>query len=256
MTTIAVLPPPTNLGIQEGTVAANFKLAIDKMGKNVNNNIPIINQLLNPILVAMGDPDVQTYLVSNTTLQNEAASLIAVKNASGTTVYDKMEAAGLVPKNATVEQQKEIVQRLEQEAENARNVLNQQNSSLYQQIDPLEQLPQNPNRIKTINGGYTDTVDYLKQHPEAESLIDQIGRENPTMNDSDLLQAGKALGLPGFSQPQATGLNSPITKVISEPVGESAGQCGRWVNKLTGLGVGDSYQSKLDKMDSGITQPE
>lgn len=32
-----------------------------------------------------------------------------------------------------------------------------------------------------------------------------------------------------------------------------AAQCGAWVNDLTGLGVGDSYQSKLDLMDPEIT---
>lgn len=38
----------------------------------------------------------------------------------------------------------------------------------------------------------------------------------------------------------------------SHPVGSSGGQCGRFVNKLTGLGVGDSYQSKMAKTDPSI----
>lgn len=142
-----------NLGVQENTVAKNFDLAISKMGKKTNNNIPVINNLLNPILQQLGDPDVQAYFASNLTLQNEAASLLALKNASGTTVYDKMESAGLIPKNATADQQKAIIQRLKDEANNARSAIIQQSQSLYSQIDPLEQLTQNPTRQSKIGGG-------------------------------------------------------------------------------------------------------
>jgi hypothetical protein len=38
--------------------------------------------------------------------------------------------------------------------------------------------------------------------------------------------------------------------------GTHGGQCGAFVNQLTGLGLGDSYQSKLAKMDRNITYPE
>jgi len=37
--------------------------------------------------------------------------------------------------------------------------------------------------------------------------------------------------------------------------GTNGGQCGSFVNKLTGLGVGDTYQSKIAKMDSSIEYP-
>lgn len=45
------------------------------------------------------------------------------------------------------------------------------------------------------------------------------------------------------------------TIALSIPDGEKGGQCGRFVNNLTGLGVGDSYQSKLSKMDPNINYP-
>jgi hypothetical protein len=47
-----------------------------------------------------------------------------------------------------------------------------------------------------------------------------------------------------------------IEKVAKKEDGEKGGQCGRFVNKLTGLGVGDSYQSKMAKMDPTIKKPE
>ena len=140
------------LGIQEGTVQSNFDLAIGQMkDKGVNENIPIINRVLDPVMQMLGDTDVQAYMASNSTLQNEAASLIAVKNASGTTVYDKLMSSGLILKDASVDQQIAIVTRLEKEAENARNTIASQNSDLYTKIDPLEQLPDNPNRQKKLS---------------------------------------------------------------------------------------------------------
>ena len=38
--------------------------------------------------------------------------------------------------------------------------------------------------------------------------------------------------------------------------GQKAGQCGRFVNQLTGLGLGDSYQSKMSKMNPSIKYPQ
>jgi len=39
------------------------------------------------------------------------------------------------------------------------------------------------------------------------------------------------------------------------PDGSSGGQCGRFVNNLTGLGVADTYESKMAKTDPSIGQP-
>lgn len=50
--------------------------------------------------------------------------------------------------------------------------------------------------------------------------------------------------------------NKATGKVSSVPDNTKGGQCGRFVNKLTGLGVGDSYQSKMSKMDPNIKYPE
>jgi hypothetical protein len=51
--------------------------------------------------------------------------------------------------------------------------------------------------------------------------------------------------------------NNPVVQTVTKiPDGEKGGQCGRFVNKLTGLGLGDSYQSKMAKMDPSLTFPE
>ena len=46
-----------------------------------------------------------------------------------------------------------------------------------------------------------------------------------------------------------------LNKVATDNVGEKKGQCGRYVNNITGLGVGDSFNSKMAKMDKSIKEP-
>lgn len=137
-----------NLNIQEGTINQNFKLAIDNIDKaGINQYAPFINSWINNMKdQVLGDPDTAAYLAQNKTLQNEAGSLLALKNASGTTVADKLEAAGLIPANASEAQQKEVLKKLMQEAENGRGAVQQTSAELYKQVDPLEMSPDNPNR--------------------------------------------------------------------------------------------------------------
>jgi len=47
-----------------------------------------------------------------------------------------------------------------------------------------------------------------------------------------------------------------LNKVAVKKEGTEGGQCGRFVNNITKLGVGDSFSSKMAKMDDNITKPE
>jgi surface antigen len=72
-------------------------------------------------------------------------------------------------------------------------------------------------------------------------------------------QIRKSKGL-GFGQDFNTvggDTEKALPEVVSKAeVGDKGGQCGRFVNKATGLGLGDSYQSKMAKMDPNIKKPE
>jgi hypothetical protein len=46
-----------------------------------------------------------------------------------------------------------------------------------------------------------------------------------------------------------------LAKATATVDGQAGGQCGRFVNNLTGLGVGDSFASKMAKMDPNIKTP-
>ncbi len=147
-----------NLTVQEATVNKNFGLNLDNLNKNnINTAVPILNDILNTFNNALGDPATAQYFLQNSTIQTEAGNLLAVKNAAGTTVFDKMTAAGLLPKNATKDQQVAIMKTLLQEAKNSADSINETNSTLYRQIDPLQINPQNPVRLNNDVGNNTQT---------------------------------------------------------------------------------------------------
>lgn len=166
-----------NLKIQENTVNANFGLSLQNLNaNNLNNAYPILNGVINDIKNAEGDPAVAQYMAQNSTIQQELGNLLAVKNASGTTVYDKIAGAGLLPKNATPAQQVQVVKTLLQEAKNASNAFKQVNGELYQQIDPLERQTSNPNRQSYLNS-QLPTIDQAKSKaPQGQILIKRNGQ--------------------------------------------------------------------------------
>lgn len=141
-----------NLGLQEETIQKNFGMNLDNLNKNnLNTAYPILNDVLNNLSVATGDPAVSQYFTQNATIQQELGNLLAVKNASGTTVFDKMTSAGLLPKDATQDQQVSIVKTLLKEAENSKSSIDSVNGDLYKSIDPLMMNPANPLREAQLN---------------------------------------------------------------------------------------------------------
>ena len=91
--------------------------------------------------------------------------------------------------------------------------------------------------------------DYYKENTNMRGFIDDL--EAGGASEEQIL---KELGI-SFNQGEG-GTPTALNKVINIKNGEKGGQCGRFVNKLTGLGLGDSYQSKIAKMDSSIKKPE
>jgi len=135
------------INIASDTVESNFNLAIrGEISNDVNQNATAVNKLLNPIYLALGDPAVNQALVSNGTITQEFANLISTRNAQGTLAADKMLAEELLPFGTSVEAQKAVVSRLVQEAVNIKKALTSQQETLYQQVDPLQQNPNNPAR--------------------------------------------------------------------------------------------------------------
>lgn len=82
------------------------------------------------------------------------------------------------------------------------------------------------------------------------------GKMGDNYKDNTILQGGSdPLGL-DFSNGGSGTPTATLKKASQAPIGKTGGQCGRFVNNLTGLGVGDSYQSKLAKMNPAIKTPK
>lgn len=135
-----------SLGVQENTIKANSDLLQKNINAaNIDQNAPAINSVINGFAnYWVGNPDVASAAAQSATLGNELGSLLALKNASGTTVHDKLESAGLINENTSAAQEAEVVNTLMNEAQNARSAIGQVNDDIYQKIDPLGLQPGNP----------------------------------------------------------------------------------------------------------------
>lgn len=151
------------LDVQVGTIQKNFGLNLANMTtNNVNQAAPIINVLADNLTEALGYTSVAQYLAQNETIQNELGSLLAVKNASGTTVADKISAGDLLPSDLSVAQQKQILTTLMQEAQNQSSTIQTTNAGIYKQIDPLNMNPQNPaqQQMRVESAMDSQNIDY------------------------------------------------------------------------------------------------
>ena len=110
--------------------------------------------------------------------------------------------------------------------------------------------------------GYENTTieDYALAYPEkiqslkdAKAVLDKtVGKGG--YDDGDLINY---VHNPfSFNSVGGDTKSATLGKVTAAPIGSSGGQCGRFVNKITGLGLGDSYASKMAKMDPGIRSPQ
>jgi hypothetical protein len=95
----------------------------------------------------------------------------------------------------------------------------------------------NPDKAQTILDAESALKDTIGRDPTDDEVL-QFLQDDSDFNNVD-----------GDTKPAI------LDKVSAKSDGSKGGQCGRFVNQLTGLGLGDSYQSKMAKMDSSITAP-
>lgn len=159
-----------NLSIQEQTVHANVDLSLANMKANNldSSSFAPLNNIINTVSQMFEDPHVGQLIAQNSTIQNELGSLLAVKNASGTTVFDKMASAGIINRNDTQEVVTQKVNALLSEAGNFAQSLNNANAEQYKITDPFLQNPDNPLRAQhqaqtsSTSGGATGSIDDVK----------------------------------------------------------------------------------------------
>jgi hypothetical protein len=107
--------------------------------------------------------------------------------------------------------------------------------------------------------GYQDNTAPMQNTNDQSAEIDSMRKQleaDPANFSPQEIEAALKEEYPSFNKELQTSSNGVAMQVSSIPDNEKGGQCGRFVNKLTGLAVGDSYKSKLSKMDPNITEPE
>lgn len=96
--------------------------------------------------------------------------------------------------------------------------------------------------------------DFYLKNPDQRQFIETLDSSKNPKTNQPYTSEEKAQIL-GISFNNVGGDTKIASKIAKIPDGSDGGQCGRFVNKLTGLGVGDSYKSKLQKMDWSIKEP-
>lgn len=160
-----------NLAIQEGTVSANVDLSLANMTKNGLNSSGFkpLDDLIDNVKAAFQDPNVGQMIAQNSTIQNEVGSLLSIKNAAGTTVYDKLTSGKIIGKDDSPEVIQQKVTALLQEAKNFASSLTSANAAAYKFTDPLLQDSNNPLRATAQVGSLLD-----KQGIDYNDLIKQM----------------------------------------------------------------------------------
>lgn len=90
-------------------------------------------------------------------------------------------------------------------------------------------------------------------NPEKSKEIDALWDKFPNKTESEILDYFQNQS---FSSVGGDTNSATLQRAVSREDGTNGGQCGRFVNSITGLGLGDSYENKMSKMDSSITKPE
>ncbi len=106
---------------------------------------------------------------------------------------------------------------------------------------------ENVENVKTLDEFYTSSDENTK------SKIEAAMREDPDLTDDEILQI---FSPQDFNQVDGDTNKAVVDKVTSMEDGTTGGQCGRFVNKVTNLGLGDTYESKISKMDKTIKNPK
>jgi len=128
-------------------------------------------------------------------------------------------------------------------------------NELQRLIDDYQSLV---DEARGTTGGNSFDSWYSNQAPESDlNAINNMLRDSAYGNtiEERKKKIGEMYGQ-SFSQGGSGTPIATLNKVSKIPVGQKAGQCGRFVNKLTGLGLGDSFQSKMSKMNQAIKYPQ
>lgn len=219
---------------------------LDKGGDAVTGSgFMTASRILNPLSTVSGQAK-DYALKLKTLVSRETLDTLVNLKASGGTLgavsekeLDMLRAAGTAIASSQQDRLVGNLPKFELSANEVKNQLQKMYDASVQAAGVVSGLKE---RFDNLNTG-TPYIDAVKKYGE-----DGLKRIINTAEQEQQQSFSKV----GSDTNKAT----TIQKVAKTKEGSTGGQCGRYVNNITGLGVGDSYKSKLDKMDPTITQPE
>lgn len=116
------------------------------------------------------------------------------------------------------------------------------------ELENIKSLSQKALNEANAESGTQTLQEYYQSNPDKQGQIEKL--INDGLSDEEIQQ------VLGFNSVGGDTESATLAKAVAKPDGTKGGQCGRFVNNLTGLKLGDSFQSKMAKMDPTITWPE
>lgn len=213
-------------------------------------HLRVVDAFNNWLKTGVQDPKLAGFALQLFTVAREYAK-VSSGNITGSGITDsaRKEAEDMLNPNMSQEELKAAIAAMKLDANSVTTSMQDGLDSLqFEMGKPTTSNTQHPSSTPTAGTPqYTDLKDYVTKNPAQRETVKKMLLDNPTWNPQDVMN------VLGFNN--VGGDTNTASKVSAVPVESKGGQCGRFVNNITGLGVGDSYQSKLAKMDPSL-KPE
>lgn len=125
----------------------------------------------------------------------------------------------------------------------------------------MNQTPENI--VKNLEQIKSSVSEWQKALSGQGASVDKASMWNDNVSDVSYQEAVSKYGqekvdamMRDFKSEEQTSLKGTTAKVAKVEDNTKGGQCGHFVNEFTGLGVGNTYESKMNKMDPSIKTPQ
>ncbi len=250
------------------TLDKQLELAKSYSNKVNRSDSPLVNKYLIGVKTGVfGDPEAKALNSIVTSASYEFAKILSGASASvaGATVSSQADAENLLNSAMSKGQFNEVIGLMQKESQfrlqSQKDTLKQLQTDMNNVGDLSKSLQDNPpptdSYLPPITKSYPDVGSLLKDLPQYTATVKQIDQQYPTWSDQDIIQYIQST----FNKAGSGANNAQTSMITAQKVatiqdGTKGGQCGHFVNNLTGLGLGDSYQSKLSKMNPSIKTPQ
>jgi hypothetical protein len=239
------------VGGDSTTPVGNLQQLLNLSNDMGRTNIPAINSAKFNVMLQTGNPQTVAYLTTLNEVGDQVAKILqGGGTGSGTSDAKLKQAMSMFDKGFSADQIKAVANSLQDLLGNRKSSMVRDNAYLKDYGVDMNYVA---SQVQPATTAYKDLGSFFKDNPNITQSIKNVISQN-NLNSTESLELIN--GLSGFNSGSGGTPTATVNKAVSFNDGTTGGQCGAFVNKLTGLGVGDSYQSKMSKMDPSIKTPK